>query len=165
MRAELEKTRETLRGAQSTFSAFRLDEHAALSRKVDELAAELAEQKEVMQHYQKGAAERHAVVDELGSLRRWRAEVVAPFVESSEGTLAQLERAIPPLQRGLEEVDTRVSKHLPELLGAADAAAMRHQGLEEEASRVASVVERLGEAHSMVRRSAVPSPPLLRSCS
>ena len=43
LRSELEKTRETLRSTQSALAAFQSDEHAALSRRVDELSAELAE--------------------------------------------------------------------------------------------------------------------------
>ena len=79
---------------------------------------------------------------------RWRAEVVTPFVEASESHFAQLDRSLPPVHRAIEDLDGKLSKHLPELLGTAEAAEARQRANNDEVSRIAAVVGRIGEAHS-----------------
>lgn len=151
LRSELEKTREALRSTQSAFEAYKNDEHPTLCRRIEDLSAELAEQKEMIRQNQRGATERDAIVVELGALRRWRAEVIER-IEVTEHRVGVVERAIPPLPPRIEELEARLAKYLPELVGAVDAAALRHQGIEEEAVRMASVVESLGEAHAQAVR-------------
>ena len=79
-------------------------------------------------------AERNRLVEEVASLRRWRTDVAAPFIESAGRSVAhheqQIERTLPAVQKLVEEVDGRTAKHLPELLHAADASTRRQQYLE-----------------------------------
>ena len=78
---------------QSAFSQFKQDEHAATARRVDELADELAEQREQIAALQKAhTAERNRLVEEVSSLRRWRTDVCAPFLESAGRSVANHEQ-------------------------------------------------------------------------
>ena len=153
LKAELERTRNDLRSMQSAFTAFKTDESAVVARKVEELTGELAEQREQIQSMQKAhTAERNRLVEEVSSLRRWRTDVAAPFIEASGRSVAnheqQIERTLPALQKLLDEVDGRTAKHIPELLHAADTSARRQQYIEEEGARTAAQLARLGEAHT-----------------
>ena len=153
LKTELERTRNGLRSMQAAFATFKTDEHAATARKVEELTHELTEQREQIATLQREhTAERNRLVEEVQSLRRWRTDVAAPFIESAGRSVAnheqQLDRTLPAVQKLLEEVDARTAKHLPELLHAADASSRRQQYLEEEGARTAAGLARLGEAHT-----------------
>lgn len=156
VRSELEKTRETLRLTQSAFSSFKNDEHVVLQRRVEELAAELAESKEALrQQKQDAAAERQALRAEVNAIRRdttapveeWR-----PIMGKLEKHIQDVERSLPPLQAELEafQAGTHSSQMrlMDELTSLKQAAELRSNGQEEEASRMASIVERLGETHA-----------------
>ena len=153
LKAELERTRTELRAAQVALSTFKTDEHAVIVRKVDELAEQLAEQREQISSMQKAhTAERNRLVEEVASLRRWRTDVASPFIETAGRAVAnheqQLERTLPALQKLVEEIDGRTAKHIPELLHAAEASGRRQQYLEEEGARTAAQLARLGESHT-----------------
>ena len=153
LKAELERTRGEMRSMQNAFTAFKNDPHVVLARKVDELAAELADQREANAAFHKSiTAERSGLADEVSVLKRWRADVAAPVLEKTGVKLSNhdqlLQHALPTVQKLAEDVDARVSKHLPELLHAVDAAAQRMQAVEEEGSRSAAQLRGLGEAHS-----------------
>jgi hypothetical protein len=153
LKTELERTRAELRSTQSAFASFKADEHAALARKVDELAADFSEQRDQLEALQKThTSERNRLLEEVGSLRRWRTDVASPFIEAAGRSVSnheqQLERTLPALQKLVEELDARTAKHLPELLQAADLSARRQQFLEEEGGRTSAQLVRLGEAHT-----------------
>ena len=153
LKAELERTKAELRSNQTALATFKSDEHASLARKVDELATELAEQRETIAGLQKThAAERNRLMEEVGSLRRWRTDVASPFIESAGRSVASheqtLERNFPQLQKLVDDLDARTAKHIPELIEAADAGARRQQHLEEEGSRLGAQLARLGESHT-----------------
>ena len=153
LKTELERTRTELRATQTALSTFKTDEHAAVSRKVEELAEQVAEQREeISQMHKTHAAERNRLVEEVAALRRWRTDVASPFIETAGRAIAnheqQLERTMPSLQKLVEEIDGRTAKHIPELLHAADAHSRRQQVLEEEGARTSAQLARLGEAHT-----------------
>ena len=112
LKRELDRTKYELRTHVSAFSAFRTDEHAALSRKLDDAHAEITEQREQIDAMHKAhTAERSRLVEEVGALRRWRNDIAAPFIEAAGRSVAsheqQLERALPHLQKSVEELDGR----------------------------------------------------------
>ena len=153
LKTELDRTRNDLRAFQSAFAAFKTDEYGAMARKVEELTQESMEQREQLSDLQKAhTAEKNRLVEEVTSLRRWRSDVAGPFIESAGRSVAhheqQIERTLPAVQKLLEEVDGRTSKHLPELIHAADATSRRQQYLEEEGARTAAQLARLAEAHT-----------------
>ena len=153
LKTELERTRADLRATQGALATFKADEHASVARKVEELVNELSEQRDQIAAMQKAhASERNRLVEEVASLRRWRTDVAAPFIETAGRAVAnheqQLERTVPALQKLVEEIDGRTAKHIPELLHATDASNRRQQLLEEEGARTAAQLARLGEAHT-----------------
>ena len=70
-------------------------EGAATARKVEELTHELTEQREQIATLQREhTAERNRLVEEVQSLRRWRTDVAAPFIESAGRSVANHEQQL-----------------------------------------------------------------------
>ena len=112
LKAELERVRGELRATQSDVATFKADEIATLRHQLEEMRTEMSEQRERIDTLEKGfVSERHSLIEEVGSLRRWRQEVAAPFIDTASRSIAshegQLDRQLPELRSACEQVTPR----------------------------------------------------------
>lgn len=151
LKVELDRTRSELAKLHAAHSTFILSDHVNLVKRVDELETEQSElRRELAVVRKEGAEERYKVLEELTLLRRWRADIVGPFIETAGRTVQQhgnaLERLIPPLQKASQELEERVSKEIPELLSLSEEARRSQQMAGEDAARTSELLESAVEA-------------------
>ena len=108
LKGDLDRTRAELAKLHTAHSNFVLQEHAAAIRRVDDLETEQTElRRELAAARKEWADERTRMHEELASLRRWRADVVGPFVEDGGRAVQQHGLLLPQLQKARQLASNR----------------------------------------------------------
>jgi hypothetical protein len=152
LKNELKATRLELRTAQSELASVRGEEMGTLRRRLDELAAELAEHRDETAALHKGTmADRYSLSEDVGALKRWRLEVAGPFVESGSSALsglgATIERTLQPLHTRLDEFEKAAKAFGSSAANVADMP-KRMAALETEAQSTGAQLTRLTQAQT-----------------
>ena len=140
-----------LRSAQT--EGLRGGEHARLGSDVATVQKEIDAVRESVGASQQAASQRgQRLHEELAALRRWRADVVQPYIESSSKTLlAQgqaIDKGLPAQTAGLRAIEAEVSTAFPEVQARLDELATAQQQAAEETARLSAQLAQLTDGHN-----------------